>query len=202
MRLYLIRHAVTPETGKRLSSADPTISLSVTGLEMAAEVGKRLSNVDFEAIYTSPVQRCRETAKAVATGRGLRLRTNDAFTEADFGSWLGRPLKQVYKLKAWQELMTSPSRFRFPEGETLQEVQRRSVAGVEALAAEHKKTSIVVSTHADVIRVLLTHYLGMPLDLVHRVDVWPASVSIVDLHPGGPIAVPVVNYVTDPGRWR
>jgi broad specificity phosphatase PhoE len=202
MRLYLIRHAVTPETGKRLSSLDPDISLSAAGQAMAKELGKHLSPIQFDAIYSSPVQRCRETASAVATGRKLRVRSDKAFTEADFGTWLGRPLRSLYKLKAWQELMTSASRFRFPEGETLEEVQRRSVAGVERLAVQHKNSTIAVATHADVIRVVLAHYLGMPLDLVHRLDAGPASVSVIDLHPSGPVQVPMMNHMGDPGRWR
>ena len=202
MRLYLIRHAVTPETGKRLSSLDPDISLSVAGQAMAKDLGTHLSPIQLDAIYSSPVQRCRETASAVATGRGLRVRIDKAFTEADFGTWLGRPLRSLYKLKAWQELMTSASRFRFPDGETLEEVQRRSVAGVEQLADKHKDSTIALATHADVIRVVLAHYLGMPLDLVHRLDAGAASVSVVDLHPSGPVQVPIINHVVDAGRWR
>ncbi|MCP4306070.1 MAG: phosphoglycerate mutase [bacterium] len=202
MRLYLIRHAVTPETGKRLSSVDPSISLSAAGQSMARELGEHLSPIKLEAIYSSPMQRCRETASAVAKGRGLRVRVDKAFTEADFGTWLGRPLRSLYKLKAWQELMISASRFRFPEGETLEEVQRRSVAGVEHLADQHKGATIAVATHADIIRVVLAHYLGMPLDLVHRLDAGPASVSVVDLHPSGHVQVPIMNHVGDPGRWR
>ena len=202
MRLYLIRHSVTPETGKRLSSLNPDIALSAAGQVMADELGTHLSSVSSDAIYTSPLQRCRETAAAVASGRRIRPKTNKAFIEADFGNWLGRPLKSVYKLKAWQELMTAASRFRFPDGETLQEVQHRAVAGVEHLALQHKHSNIAVATHADVIRVILTHYLGMPLDLVHRLDVSPASVSIVDLHQSGRVQVPVVNHVAEPGGGR
>ncbi len=202
MRLYLIRHAVTPETGNRLSGRTPGISLSTTGEAMADDLGKHLSSVSFDAIYTSPIERCQETATAVASGRPIRPQANKAFTEADFGSWTGRTLKSLYRLKAWQDLMTAPSRFRFPDGETLQEVQNRAVAGVEKLAGQHKKAAIAVASHSDVIRVTIAHYLGMPLDLIHRLDVLPASVSIVDLHPSGAVRVPVVNHVANQGRWR
>ncbi len=121
--------------------------------------------------------------------------------EADYGTWLGRPLRSAYKLKAWGQLMASPARFRFPEGETLSEVQWRAVAAVERLATLHRDKAVAVGSHADVIRVVLAYYLGMPLDLIHRVNVLPASVSIVDLHTSGHVGVPVVNHVLDPGRW-
>lgn len=202
MRLYLIRHAVTAETGKRLSSADPSIQLSSDGEAMAADLAEHLTAVDLAAVYTSPVERCRQTVAPLAVQRGLRPRKIGAFAEADYGTWLGRPLRSVFKLKAWGRLMASPARFRFPEGETLSEVQWRAVAAVERLAESHRGESVAMGSHADVIRVILANYLGMPLDLIHRINVLPASVSIVDLAPSGAVAVPVVNHVVDPGRWR
>ena len=98
--------------------------------------------------------------------------------------------------------MASPARFRFPEGETLSEVQWRAVAAIERLADQHRDEAVAVGSHADVIRVIVAHYLGMPLDLIHRINLLPASVSIVDLFPSGHVGVPVVNHVPDPGSWR
>ena len=202
MRLYLIRHSLTPETGKRLSSLDPDISLSAQGQTIADQLGEFLAPVPLDAIYTSPHQRCRQTASAVAKGRGIRPRLDRAFIEADYGKWLGRPLKSLYRLKAWQDLMANASRFRFPDGETLHEVQGRAVAGVEALAAKHPDEAIAVATHGDIVKVILAHYLGTPLDLSHRIDPRPASVSIVDIYRNGRVSVPVFNAVHDAGRWQ
>jgi broad specificity phosphatase PhoE len=202
MRLYLIRHSLTPDTGKRLSSTDTSISLSAEGQALATQLGEHLADVPLTAVYTSPYQRCRETAAAVARGRKLRPKVVDAFVEADYGKWQGRPLKSLYRLKAWQELMMSASRFRFPQGETLHEVQTRAVAAVEQLVARHPDESVAVSSHGDVIKVILAYYLGLPLDLAHRVDPIPASVSIVDVPKQGIPRVPVVNYTVDTARWR
>ncbi len=202
MRLHLIRHSLTPETGKRLSSLDPDISLSPQGLSIASGLAEYLSSVPLAAIYTSPHQRCRETAVAIARGRRIRPRVDKAFIEADYGKWLGRPLKSLFPLKAWQELMANASRFRFPDGETPQEVQVRAVAGVEALAIKHSDESIAVSSHGDVIKVIVAHYLGVPLDLSHRLDPVPASVSIVDIPKKGQPRMSVFNAVPDAGRLR
>ena len=201
MRLHLIRHAVTAETGKRLSSADPGIRLSPEGEAMALGLADHLAGVGIAAVYSSPIERCRQTVAPLARAHGLRLRQMSDFAEADYGKWLGRPLRSVSKLEAWGRLMTSPARFRFPDGETLSEVQWRAVAAVEQLATTHASESVAVGSHADVIRVILANYLGTPLDLIHRINVLPASVSIVDLSPSGEVAVPVVNHVSDPGRW-
>lgn len=202
MRLHLIRHSLTPETGKRLSSLDPDISLSPQGRQVADELAEFLFEVPLQAIYTSPHRRCRETASAVARGRRIRPRTDKAFVEADYGKWLGRPLKSLYRLKAWQDLMANASRFRFPDGETLQEVQSRAVAGVEALALRHPDDSVAVASHGDIIKVILAHYLGTPLDLSHRIDPRPASVSIVEIPKAGQVRVPVFNAVPNAGRWQ
>ncbi len=202
MRLYLIRHAVTAETGKRLSSKDPKIPLSAAGKQMATDLAEHLSSLALQSLYTSPMTRCRQTIAPLAAARGIPIRADKDFVEADYGKWLGRPLASVSKLKAWVSLMTSPSRFRFPDGDTLAEVQQRAVAAVERLAYAHQGESVAVGSHADVIRVILANYLGAPLDLIHRINIAPASVSIVDLHHSGRVLVPVINHVADPGTWR
>lgn len=202
MRVHLIRHSLTPDTGKRLSSRDPELALSKEGQALAEQLGRSLEQVPLAAIYTSPHQRCVETASAVARGRRIRPRVNRAFIEADYGKWVGRPLKSLYRLKAWQDMISSPSRFRFPEGETLQEAQIRAVAGIEELASKHADEAIAVASHGDIIKVIVAHYLGLPLDLSGRIDPMPASVSIVDIPKKGSPRVPVFNHTVDPGRWR
>jgi broad specificity phosphatase PhoE len=199
MRVYLIRHAVTAETGRKLSGRTPGIDLSADGEAMAQTLADQLRSTRFESIYTSPIERCRQTAGFIAAGRNMRPRTTKAFIEADYGQWTGRTLKSLYRLKTWAGLMRSASQFRFPQGETLFEVQQRAVGEIEHLAQQHRRNVAIVS-HADVIRTALAWYLGAPLDLFHRLDVLPASVSIVDVGP--PVRVPVINHVADPGRWR
>jgi probable phosphoglycerate mutase len=202
VRVHLIRHSLTPETGKRLSSRDPDISLSKEGQALADQLGRSLEQVSLTAIYTSPHKRCVETASAVARGRRIRPRFNRAFIEADYGKWLGRPLKSLYRLAAWQDMISSPSRFRFPEGETLQEAQTRAVAGIEELAAKHHDEAIAIASHGDIVKVIVAHYLGLPLDLSGRIDPMPASVSIVDIPKRGSPRVRVFNHTVDPGMWR
>ncbi len=169
---------------------------------MARSLGDRIASVRVDAIYTSPVQRCRETAKIVATNWGLRPVPYRSFSEVDYGSWTGRKLSSLRRTKQWRELFASAARFRFPGGETLGEAQARAVAAAEGLAERHPDQTVAVVSHSDVIRAMLVHYLGMPLDLIHRLDVLPASASVIDLPSGGAPRVPVVNDSGNPAAWR
>ncbi len=202
MRLLLIRHAPTPETGTILTGRAPGVSLGEAGREMAQHLADRLSALKGHALYSSPIERCRETATPIGRAWGLKPRVNRGFIEVDYGDWTGRKLKQLYKLKAWRGLFVAPSRFRFPRGESLGEMQSRAVAACEDLADSHRNQTVGVVTHADIIRAVLAHYLGSPLDLFQRLDVLPASVSVIDLPRDGWPRVPVVNHVADLERWR
>jgi broad specificity phosphatase PhoE len=109
MRILLLRHAPTGETGKTLTGRLPGVSLSPAGIAMAEELADSLADTRLSAVYTSPIERCRETAALVGRRQGMRARVRSAFIEADYGSWSGRPLKSLYRLKAWQQLMANRS---------------------------------------------------------------------------------------------
>jgi probable phosphomutase (TIGR03848 family) len=194
MRILLLRHAVTGETGRVLTGRLPDVHLSETGVAMAERLAETLAPIRLAAVYSSPIERCRETARIVARTQGREVKIRKGFVEAEYGTWSGRTLTSLRRLKAWGDLMAEPARFRFPNGETLHEVQTRAVAATQSLVDGHRLRDVVaVCSHADVIRVILAHYLGMPLDLVHRLDVRPASISTVVIERNGRVAVPAIN---------
>lgn len=194
--LLLIRHAVTAQTGKRLYGRTPGIPLSEEGRRQAEILAERLAPVPLAAIYTSPMERCRETASALARGRGLRPQTVRDLNEVDYGDWTGRSFPQLRRSKRWAEVRSSPSTVTFPGGESLAGAQRRSVAALDDLAARHPRATIAAIAHGDVIRLALTHYAGVHLDLFQRVEVAPASLSAVALAPGS-IRIVRVNDTGD-----
>jgi probable phosphoglycerate mutase len=202
MRLLLIRHAVTGETGSTLTGRLPGVALSEAGRRMASSLADELSDLPVRRVYTSPILRCKQTAAPLAATWNVAPVVDRGFIETDFGTWSGRSLASLRRLKAWQGLFVAPSRFRFPQGESLGEVQARAVAATESLADRHARETVAVVSHSDVIRTVVAHYLGTPLDLFQRIDIAPASVSIVDLPLRGFPRVPVVNAVLDVGRWR
>jgi probable phosphoglycerate mutase len=186
MLLFLVRHALTPQTGDRLSGWTPGISLSDEGRAQVAALVERMKPVSLDAVYSSPIDRCVETARPIASSKGLRIRVRDALGEVRYGDWEGKRLRTLAKTKLWRQVMARPSEVRFPNGETIRETQFRAVSALEGLRDSHAKDAIAVVTHADVIRVVLAHYAGVHLDLYQRLVVAPASVTVLWIGGGGP----------------
>ena len=197
MLLFLIRHGLTSHTNERLSGWLPGISLTDDGRAQAASVAERMRPVTLDAIYSSPLERCMETAKPLASSKKLRIRVRDGLGEVRYGDWEGKKLRSLAKTKLWRRVMQSPSRARFPGGETLAETQARAVAAIEQLREKHQDQTIAVVTHADVIRVLVAYYAGIHLDLYQRLVIAPVSVSILWVGEG----TPRVLAVNDTGTF-
>ena len=192
--LLLVRHAVTEHTGARLSGWTPGLHLSEAGREQAGGLAERLAPVPIDALYASPLERCQETAAVVADARGMKVETVEDVGEVRYGAWTGRELKELAKEPLWKVVQASPSAARFPEGESLFEMQARAVLAVERLREAHPGQTVVVCSHADVIKALTCHYLGMHLDLFQRVVVSPASVTAIAFGP-----VPYLVRLNDVG---
>ena len=184
--VLLIRHATTEATGRILTGWEPGHPLDENGRAQAEALGERLSGLRIAAVYSSPLERCVETARAVAAPHALEVRVEQDLGEVRYGDWTGRPLRQLARTKLWRELLRAPSLTRFPNGETLEEVQARAVALVGEIARRHRRRTVAVASHADVIRLLLAHYSGVHTDLFQRTAVSPASVSAVVLEGGTP----------------
>lgn len=190
--IHLVRHAPTPETGTRLTGRLPGVGLAEDGRALARGAAELLRTPRLGAIYTSPIQRCAETAAIVAEPHGRVPEKLTDVQEVDFGTWQGRTLASLRKLKAWNQVVHHPSRMRFPDGESLLEAQQRAVAAIEGVAADHGRDHVAVCSHADIIKAVLSHYLGQPLDLFQRILVSPASVSTIHLpRAGGPMVISV-----------
>ena len=182
--LLLIRHAHTDAAGKRLTGWARGVHLNDRGRLEAQTLADRLAELPIRAVYSSPLERCRETAGPLARRLGLPIVTRRELLEVDYGDWTGRPISGLRRTKRWRTVQQAPSRARFPGGESLLEVQTRASAEVERIALAHPADAVAVVSHADVVRVLLAHYLGMPLDGLQRLGVEPASVSVLALADG------------------
>jgi probable phosphomutase (TIGR03848 family) len=196
-RLLLVRHAVTDHTGQLLSGWLEGIHLSERGREQAAALAQRLEPVQIDALYASPLERCQETAQAIAQPRGLDIRTLPSVGEVRYGDWTGRQLKDVAKEDMWRVVQAFPSQARFPNGESLYEMQVRSVAAIEELRQAHPDATVVVCSHADVIKAVTAHYLGLHLDAYQRFSVDPASVTAFAFAP-----VPHLLRLNETGELR
>lgn len=191
-RLLLVRHAPTPETGSKLTGRAPGVSLHAAGMEVAQHAASRLTKAKVAAIYTSPIARTAETAAVIGEAVGRTPRTHEGLVEIDFGTWTGRTLAQLRRTKLWATVQSNPSRARFPSGESFSEAQLRAVAACESIAEAHKRTTAVLVSHADVIKLVLSFYLGQSLDHFQRIGITPGSISALRV---GADHLPVVEAV-------
>jgi probable phosphomutase (TIGR03848 family) len=186
--VLLVRHGVTAaNTGGVLAGWTPGVDLAESGVEQVRILGERLAGVPVAAIISSPLDRCLQTAEALAAGREISVETDDRLGEAKYGDWTGKELKVLAKDPLWKVVQAHPSAVTFPGGEALREMQARAVEAVRDHNARlGPDATWVAVSHGDVIKGILADALGMHLDGFQRIMVDPASVSVVrytDLRP-------------------
>lgn len=185
--VILVRHGrTTANASGVLAGRMPGVKLDATGQKQAAKAGERMKDLPVHAIVSSPLERCRQTAKAImgAQEPPLTLVTEKGITECDYGEWQGRELRELAKEKLWTTVQSQPSAAEFPGGESLAAMQARAVAAVRRhdglVEAAHGTGAVWVAvSHGDIIKSVLADALGMHLDLFQRINIDPASVSIV-----------------------
>lgn len=184
--LYLVRHGVTAHTGTHLTGRAPGAGLTDEGRAQAAAAARFLMPSCIKALFTSPLERTAQTADVIGDHLGLEAEEVAALNEVDYGSWTGRRFTSLTRTKLWDRVQRWPSAARFPGGETLAEVQARSVAVLDELCARHPKAALCCVTHAEVIRLVAAYYLGVHIDLFQRIVIAPASVSVFSVDASGP----------------
>jgi probable phosphomutase (TIGR03848 family) len=194
--IVLVRHATTAATGKRLGGWTPGVHLDEAGVAQAEATAQRLATSAIAAVYSSPLERTQDTARIIARPHQLRVRTRRGLGEVDYGDWTDKPLGQLRRRKLWAVIQATPSRVTFPGGESIRGAQARSVDATETLADHHLGETIVCVSHADVIKAVVAHHLGMPLDAFQRIVISPASITVLHLPAGAP---PILLTINDTG---
>lgn len=196
MLLYLVRHALCDPVGRALSGRRPGVSLNAVGRAQAAALAVRLAGERLTHVFSSPLARTLETGSAIARAHGLEAVPEPGLVELDFGAWTGREIDGLRGEHEWTHFNAYRSGTRVPGGELALEAQARAVGAVLRLAATPHAERVAVVSHGDVLKAVLGHLLGIPLDLQHRLEVSPASVSIAELSPWG-ARVLAVNTLVD-----
>jgi len=175
--ILLIRHAAHEHLGLILSGRMPGVPLSPAGAVQAARLAAHLADVSVSAIHSSPVQRARETAAAIALPHGLRAEIAEGLDEIDFGSWTGESFAHLQHQPEWIAWNSARGSASVPGGETMARAQARIVAYIEGLARHLRGGTVVLVSHCDMIRAAVAHYLGLALDRMLSFDIDPASIS-------------------------
>jgi probable phosphomutase (TIGR03848 family) len=190
--VLLVRHGLTAGTGTVLTGRTPGIPLDDRGREQAAALAARLAAVPLDAIVTSPLERCRQTADAIASARNghpLAVQEDERLAEVRYGDWTGKPLKRLAKDPLWRVVQAHPSAARFPgeDGESMPDVQHRAVGAVREWNARlGRDATYLICSHGDVIKSLIADSLGMHLDLFQRIQVDPCSLTAIRYTPYRP----------------
>lgn len=185
--LFLVRHGLNDQVEKkRLAGWTPGVHLNQVGQAQAQALAGAFSDVKLKAVYSSPLERTMETAEPIAAAHDVAVVSREGLGEVRYGEWQGRTLKSLARTKLWNRVQQTPSLMRFPQGESFPEAQARIVADLDELRTMHsgKKDAIVCVSHADMIKLAIAHYLGLPLDLFQRILIAPASISTLIVRDG------------------
>ncbi|RIQ20620.1 MSMEG_4193 family putative phosphomutase [Jiangella rhizosphaerae] len=210
--VVLVRHGrTTANVAGVLAGRTPGVGLDDIGRDGAAALARRLAPVSPAVVVSSPLERCVQTATAIADGR--EVVTDDGLAECDYGDWTGRPLSELRREKLWKVVQEHPSGVVFPGGESLRGVQQRAVDAVRTrdaeLAERHGPGAVWFAvSHADVIKAVLADALGLHLDHFQRLVVDPCSVSVVSFTERRPFVLRVndvggdLGFLKSPARRR
>lgn len=199
--VLVVRHGLTAATGTALAGRTPGIPLDDRGRAQAAALAERLAPVRLDAIVSSPLERCAQTAEAIAAAQPpphAAVLTDDRLIEVGYGDWTGQSLRKLSREPLWRVVQAHPSAVTFPgpDGETLPDIQRRAVAAVRDWNDKLGPEAVyLICSHADVIKAILADSLGLHLDLYQRIQVDPCSLSVIRYTP----LRPFVERLNDTG---
>ena len=182
LTIFLVRHAAHDNVGSFLAGRVEGLSLGTEGKAQAARLAERLTREGIEAIHTSPRERTRETAAAIASACNLPAPgIAEELDEVNFGPWSGRTFETLNADPHWRRWNTIRSHARTPGGESMLDVQQRVMRLIETLARDQDGRRLALVSHADVIKAAVSHILGLPIDAWPRFDVAPASITSIVL---------------------
>lgn len=181
-KFLLIRHATTAAVGKKLSGRVPGVHLDEPGRAQAQLLARHLKGQPLAAIYSSPLERAVETATPLANALKLTCALEEDFLEIDFGAWTDRSFPELELDADFKRFNSFRSGTRIPGGETMQEAQSRMLRGLEKLAFSHPGETVAVVSHSDMIKSAIAFYAGIHLDMFQRIEISPASVSVIEVY--------------------
>jgi probable phosphomutase (TIGR03848 family) len=195
--VILARHGrTTANADGVLAGRTKGVHLDDLGRDQARAAGERLTGLPLAAVVSSPLERCRETAREIARMHPDRPKvvTDRGILECDYGSWTGQEIKVLARTPLWKTVQTHPSGAVFPDGESMADMMARSVAAVRRWDArvedEHGAHAVWLAVgHGDVLKAVLADALGMHLDGFQRIVVDPGSLSVIRYTPTRPFVV-------------
>ena len=175
----MIRHGVHLLGGGTIAGRSPGVHLSPLGQEQVAQAARRIGPLSVHAIYSSPVDRCQESAAILSEHLHLPVAVLPTLAEVDYGEWTRKRLEELRPLPRFQQWNVHRAGTRIPGGETMLEIQSRIIGELFRLREMHPDKTVAVVSHGDVIKAAVAYALGAPLDLLARIEISPASVTVI-----------------------
>jgi probable phosphoglycerate mutase len=199
--LILVRHGATRANLRRpytLQGLRPDSDLDEVGIDQSRTLSEALRTFPIEKAYCSPLRRAHITAEIVADNLGVPLEIEEGLVEVDVGLWADLTWQEVERRwpEAHQAFVADPERHGYLGGENLGAVRARVVPVIERLVEGHPGETLLVIGHGVVNRVLLAHWLGLPLGFARRLPQDNAGYSVVEFRAG----VPRVRTVNEVGH--
>lgn len=176
---FLVRHAMHALVDRVLIGRMSGVHLNLQGRLQAKRLGMRFAQERLTLVQSSPRERAQETAQAIALAAGASLETASALDEIEFGEWTGRLFDRLQEDPDWRAWNSERTRARAPNGEAMSEAQTRIVAHLERMHMRYPGARIAIVTHAEIIRAAVLHHLGLALEAFDRIEISPASVTIL-----------------------
>jgi uncharacterized repeat protein (TIGR03847 family) len=178
--LLLIRHASNDFIKEgRLAGWTPGVHINAQGQREADALARRLARLPIEAFYSSPLERAVDTARAIAACHDLPVELRQGLGEGHVGEWTGKLIKELEETETWKAIQKSPVGVKPPGGESIDEVQTRIVAEIEAIRRAHPEGMVAIVSHADPLKAVISYYLHWDLNHFQRIAIYPASASIL-----------------------
>ncbi len=200
-KIYLIRHGETDSNKGHQFQGSMDWPLNAAGMAQATQMAEYMKQYDLDAIYTSSMLRAKMTAAQLAMAKNMSYQSVDLLKELSFGDWEGLSFHEIQR--RWPDEMNNflnrPSAWVPPHGETFHSAQVRSIKGLEYIFAQqgHDK-NIAIIAHGGIIRLLLSHILGLPLDNVWRLNIYNVSVTKISDWQGSLVvdAINITDFMT------
>ena len=183
--LFLVRHAAHDRVDRVLCGRMAGVSLGSVGLAQAHGLARHLMHERVAAVFSSPLERARETAEPIAGRLGHETQIAQGINEIDFGDWTGAAFEALSGDDRWHAWNRNRAVSAAPGGEAMAAVQGRALAQVETWRQAFPGQAVVAVSHGDVIKSVVCGLLGLSLDRLHAFEIGPASINTLVLWDGG-----------------
>ena len=180
--IILLRHGHSAANAKNLLTGRlPGIGLSTKGATQARDLVGRI-DMPIEFVQISPIERCHLTLAPWLKSKGSstlkKLEINDGLNEIDFGRWSGKSLTSLRRQPLWKSVQRTPAQVTFPDGESFRKASNRSFKVVNEILEKGGKSTHLLVTHADIIKLLTARMMGLGINDFQQIQISPASFTI------------------------